>query len=166
MLQLKITPQEYLTQSHKWFEQRSVLNTIYPASSAKQEIQWLPKGTVLSISCWFSNSPKNPAQIDEQRGEAGEDDEVRTNSREWTTVCAHRNIRPARIDHQPIVIRPPSAPSSPTPSLPPYFSSTEYSVRCNRCSGPGTFYSGNSIFNYSSWPTRSPYNRPGRWWNE
>ena len=32
------------------------------------------------------------------RGE--KDDEVRTNSREWATVCAHRNLRPARIDHQ------------------------------------------------------------------
>lgn len=30
----------------------------------------------------------------------GEDDEVRANSREWATVCAHRNLQPVRIDHQ------------------------------------------------------------------
>lgn len=29
-----------------------------------------------------------------------EDDEDRTNSREWTTVCAHRNFQPARIGYQ------------------------------------------------------------------
>ncbi|KYN10837.1 Nucleolysin TIA-1 isoform p40 [Trachymyrmex cornetzi] len=29
-----------------------------------------------------------------------EDDEDRTNSREWTTVCAHRNLQPARIGYQ------------------------------------------------------------------
>jgi len=29
-----------------------------------------------------------------------EDDEDRTNSQEWTTVCVHRNLQPARIGYQ------------------------------------------------------------------
>jgi len=29
-----------------------------------------------------------------------EDDEDRTNSREWTAVCVHRNLQPARIGYQ------------------------------------------------------------------
>jgi len=56
---------------------------------------------LFSISCWYPNSARfwhNATVSTELVGK--EDDEDQTNSREWTTVCAHRNLQPARIGYQ------------------------------------------------------------------
>lgn len=57
-----------------------------------------------SISCWYPNSaPRSQARdvmVSTAMVRRNEDDENRTNSREWATVCAHRNLRPARIGYQ------------------------------------------------------------------
>lgn len=55
-----------------------------------------------------------------------EDDENRTNSREWTTVCTHRNLQPARIGYQTDCNqRPPSVSNSPLLFYPSILSSCD-----------------------------------------